>query len=198
MTTCMSGSSDLFFPTGARSPFAMLCMALVAASSTACLYLIKPVFDDLIVKKNKEMLNLLCMAVLVIFGVKGASLCGNAYLMSYVSQRIITKLREDVYNHIQCLPVPYLDKMKTGNLMSRIINDVGAVQNTLSEAVTGVIKEMFSTIGCVGIMFYMDWRLAFWSDFLSCRWHFCRFSKSERCCEKQAPNLSKPWPTSAS
>jgi subfamily B ATP-binding cassette protein MsbA len=144
----------------------MICMALVAAASTACLYLIKPVFDDLIVKKNREMLNLLCAAVLVVFAVKGASLCGNAYLMSYVSQWIITKLREDVYNHIQRLPVPYLDKMKTGNLMSRIINDVGAVQTTLSEAVTGVIKETFSTIGCVGIMFYMDWQLAFGALFI--------------------------------
>ncbi len=150
----------LVAPYWRRIALAMLCMALVAACGTAGLYLIKPAFDELIVKKNKEMLNLLCMAVLVIFAVKGASLCGNAYLMSYVSQRIITKLREDVYNHIQCLPVPYLDKMKTGNLMSRILSDVGAVQSTLSESVTGIIKESFSVIGCVGIMFYMDWRLA--------------------------------------
>jgi ATP-binding cassette, subfamily B, bacterial MsbA len=150
----------LVAPYWRRIALAMLCMALVAACGTACLYLIKPAFDDLIVKKNKEMLDLLCMALLVIFAVKGASLCGNAYLMSYVSQRIITRLREDVYNHIQCLPVPYLDKMKTGNLMSRILNDVGAVQYTLSESVTGIIKETFSVIGCVGIMFYMDWRLA--------------------------------------
>src|SRR5208337_3966681 len=130
----------LVVPYWRKIALAMLCMALVAGCGTACLYLIKPVFDDLIVKKNKQMLDLICAAVLVIFAVKGVSLCGNAYLMSYVSQRIITKLREDVYNHIQCLPVPYLDKMKTGNLMSRILNDVGAVQYTLSESVTGVIK----------------------------------------------------------
>jgi subfamily B ATP-binding cassette protein MsbA len=150
----------LVAPYWRRIALAMLCMALVAACSTAGLYLIKPAFDDLIVKKNKEMLNLLCTAVLVIFAVKGASLCANAYLMSDVSQRIITKLRENVYNHIQCLPIPYLDMMKTGNLMSRILNDVGAVQSTLSGSVTGIIKETFSVIGCVGIMFYMDWRLA--------------------------------------
>jgi len=150
----------LVAPYWRRIALAMLCMALVAGCGTACLYLIKPAFDDLIVKKNKQMLDLLCTAVLVIFAIKGVSLCGNAYLMSYVSQRIITRLREDVYNHIQCLPVPYLDKMQTGNLMSRILNDVGAVQYTLSESVTGVIKESFSVIGCVGIMFYMDWRLA--------------------------------------
>jgi subfamily B ATP-binding cassette protein MsbA len=156
----------LVAPYWRRIALAMLFMALVAGCSTASLYLIKPVFDDLIVKKNREMLSVLCFAVLAIFGVKGASLCGNAYLMSYVSQRIITKLRQDVYDHIQCLPVPYLDKMQTGNLMSRIVNDVGAVQSTLSVSVTGIIKESFSVIGCIGIMLYMDWHLAIIAFFL--------------------------------
>ena len=139
---------------------AMLCMALAAGCATAGLYLIKPVFNELIVNKNKQMLNLLCVAVLVVYAVKGACLCGNAYLMDWVSQRIITYLRGDVYGHIQHLPVPRLDKMETGNLMSRVSSDVGAVQSTLSSSVTGVIKELFSFIGCIGIMFYMDWRLA--------------------------------------
>ncbi len=146
----------LVVPYWRRIALAMVCMALVAGCGTASLYLIKPAFDELIVAKNKGMLNLICGAVLRSFGVKGAALCGNAYLMSYVSQRIITRLREDVYNHIQCLPVPYLDKMKTGNLMARILSDVGALQSTLSGPVTGIIKETFSVIGCVGIMFYMD------------------------------------------
>jgi subfamily B ATP-binding cassette protein MsbA len=141
-------------------------MAIVAGCGTISLYLIKPAFDELIVNKNKEMLNLLCIALLFVFGFKGAALCGNAYLMSFVSQRIITKLREDVYSHIQCLPVPFLDKVKTGNLMARILSDVNAVQSTLSDSVTGIIKESFSVIGCVGIMFYMDWQLAIAAVFI--------------------------------
>jgi len=156
----------LVAPYWRRIALAMICMAVVAACTTAGLYLIKPAFDDLIVKKNRAMLNLLCTAILIIFGVKGVSLCANAYLMSDVSMRIITKLREDVYNHIQCLPIPYLDMMQTGNLMSRIFSDVGAVQSTLSGSVTGIIKETFSVIGCVGIMFYMDWRLAIGAMFI--------------------------------
>jgi subfamily B ATP-binding cassette protein MsbA len=156
----------LVVPYRRRIALGMLCMALAAGCATTSLYLIKPAFDELIVNKNKAMLNLLCTALLFVFGVKGAALCGNAYLMSYVSQRIITKLREDVYNHIQCLPVPYLDKVKTGNLMSRILSDVAAVQSTLSDSVTGIIKESFSVIGCVGIMFYMDWQLAIGAMFI--------------------------------
>ncbi|MDR3569348.1 MAG: ABC transporter ATP-binding protein [Syntrophobacteraceae bacterium] len=139
---------------------AMLFMALAAGCATASLYLIKPVFNGLIVDKNKQMLDLLCIAILIVYAVKGACLCGNAYLMNYVSQKIITVLRGDVYNHIQHLPVPLLDKMETGNLMSRVTGDVGALQSTLSSSVTGLVKESFSFIGCIAIMFYMDWRLA--------------------------------------
>ncbi|MGC8494085.1 MAG: ABC transporter ATP-binding protein [Syntrophobacteraceae bacterium] len=150
----------LVLPYRNKIVLAMLCMAIAAGCATAGLYLIKPVFNELIVSKNKHLLDLLCLAVLLVYAVKGASLCGNAYLMNYVSQKIITALRGDVYTHIQHLPVPTLDRMETGNLMSRITNDVGAVQSTLSSSVTGVIKESFTLIGCIGIMFYMDWRLA--------------------------------------
>ncbi len=156
----------LVLPYRGKIVLAMLCMAIAAGCATAGLYLIRPVFNELIISKNRQMLDLLCIAVLLVYAVKGASLCGNAYLMNYVSQKIITDLRENVYKHIQHLPVPTLDKMETGNLMSRISNDVGAVQNTLSSSVTGMVKESFTFIGCIGIMFYMDWRLATLSMFI--------------------------------
>ena len=150
----------LVLPYRKKILLAMLCMAVAAGCATASLYLIKPVFNELIVNKDKQMLDMLCIAVLIVYAVKGACLCGNAYLMNYVSQKIITVLRGDVYKHIQHLPVPDLDKMETGNLMSRITGDVGALQNTLSSSVTGVVMESFTFVGCIFIMFYMDWRLA--------------------------------------
>lgn len=150
----------LVLPYRKKILLAMLCMAVAAGCATASLYLIKPVFNELIVNKDKQMLDMLCIAVLIVYAVKGACLCGNAYLMNFVSQKIITVLRGDVYKHIQHLPVPDLDKMETGNLMSRITGDVGALQNTLSSSVTGVVMESFTFVGCLFIMFYMDWRLA--------------------------------------
>ena len=150
----------LVLPYRKKIALAMLFMAVAAGCATASIYLIKPVFNELIVHKDKQMLNMLCIAVLIVYAVKGACLCGNAYLMNYVSQKIITVLRGDVYKHIQHLPVPDLDKMETGNLMSRITGDVGALQNTLSSSVTGVVMESFTFVGCIFIMFYMDWRLA--------------------------------------
>lgn len=139
---------------------AMLCMIGVAASTAAGVYLIQPVLDHIFIERKMEMLKLLSVAVFVVFGLKSVCLCGNAYLMSHVSQRIVTAFRETLYNHIQSLPLPYLDQAQTGNLMSRILNDVGAVQSALSDSVTGTIKESFSIIFLLAVVFYRDWQLA--------------------------------------
>lgn len=139
---------------------AMACMLGVAASTAAGAYLFGPVLDDIFINRKMEMLRVLTAAVFFIFLFKALCLCGNAFLTSYVSQQIITRLRELVYNHIQNLPLPYFDKTPTGKLMSRILNDVGMVNGALSDSVSGVIKESFSIVGLMGVVFYRDWQLA--------------------------------------
>ena len=150
----------LVAPYWKRMAVAMLCMLVVAGCTAAGAYLFGPVLDDIFINKKMEMLKILSLAVLFIFSLKAVSLCANAFLMSYVSQRIITSLRERVYNHIQNLPIPYFDKTPTGRIMSRILNDVSMVNGALSDSVSGIIKESFSVIGLLAVVFYRDWQLA--------------------------------------
>jgi ATP-binding cassette, subfamily B, bacterial MsbA len=150
----------LVAPFWKRMALAMCCMLVVAGCTAAGAYLFGPVLDDIFIQKKMEMLKILSLAVLFIFMLKAVCLCANAFLMSYVSQRIITGLRERLYNHIQNLPVPYFDKTPTGRLMSRILNDVGTVNGALSDSVSGMIRESFSIIGLLGLVFYRDWQLA--------------------------------------
>jgi subfamily B ATP-binding cassette protein MsbA len=77
-----------------------------------------------------------------------------------VGQRIIADLREKIYNHLQSLSLSFFTRNPTGVLMSRITNDVGLVQGAVTEAVTGLLKDLFTIIGLVGVVFYRDWRLA--------------------------------------
>lgn len=150
----------LVAPFWKRMALAMICMLLVAGCTAAGAYLFGPVLDDVFINKKMDTLKLLSLAVFFIFMLKATCLCANAFLMSYVSQRIITGLRERVYNHIQNLPVPYFDKTPTGRLMSRILNDVSMVNGALSDSVSGIIKESFSIIGLLSVVFYRDWQLA--------------------------------------
>ena len=139
---------------------AMICMLFVSAATSASAFLVKPVLDDVFFKKDLTMLKLIPLAIVGIFLLKGVFDYGQAYLMSHVGQRIIADLREKIYNHLQSLSLSFFTRNPTGVLMSRITNDVSVVQGAVTDAVTGLLKDLFTIIGLVGVVFYRDWRLA--------------------------------------
>jgi len=140
---------------------AMLCMLFFSAATGASAFLVKPVLDDVFFKKDLVMLKLIPLAIIGIFILKGLFDYGQSYLMSYVGQRIIADLREKIYNHIQSLSLSFFTRNPTGILMSRITNDVNLVQGAVTDAVTGLLKDVFTIVGLVSVIFYRDWKLAF-------------------------------------
>ncbi len=140
---------------------AMLCMLFFSAATAASAFLVKPVLDDVFFKKDLVMLKLIPLAIIGIFILKGLFDYGQSYLMSYVGQRIIADLREKIYNHIQSLSLSFFTRNPTGILMSRITNDVNLVQGAVTDAVTGLLKDVFTIVGLVSVIFYRDWKLAF-------------------------------------
>jgi len=139
---------------------AMVCMVFVSAATAGSAYLVKPVLDEIFFKKDLSMLKWIPLAIIGIFVMKGIFDYGQAFLMSYVGQKIIADLREKVYSHIQSLSLSFFTKNPTGILMSRIMNDVGMVQGAVTDAVTGLLKDVFTIIGLVAVIFYRDWKLA--------------------------------------
>ncbi|MBP1713490.1 MAG: phospholipid-lipopolysaccharide transporter [Deltaproteobacteria bacterium] len=147
-------------PYWARLIGAMVCMVFVSAASAATAFLVKPVLDDVFFKKDLMMLKLIPLAIVGIFILKGVFDYGQGYLISFVGQRIITDLREKIYHHLHSLALPFFTKNPTGVLMSRILNDVNLVQGAVTDAVTGLLKDIFTIIGLVFVVFYQDWQLA--------------------------------------
>ncbi len=143
-----------------RLLLAMVCMILVGAFTGATAYLLKPVVDEIFINKDIRMLKLLPFAIILLYMLKGGCYFGQAYLMNYVGHSIIKRLRDNLYGHIQMLPLSFLDKHETGVLMARIMNDVNIVKGMVSNAITGVLKEICSIIGLVFVIFYRDWKLA--------------------------------------
>jgi len=139
---------------------AMFCMLFVSGTTSASAFLVKPVLDDIFFKKDLTMLKLLPIAIVALFILKGVFNYGQAYLMSCVGQRIIADLRERIYNHLQSLSLSFFTRNPTGTLMSRITNDVSMVQGAVTDAVTGLLKDFFTIIGLVIVVFYRDWQLA--------------------------------------
>ena len=139
---------------------AMVCMAVVGAATSLSAYLMKPVFDDVFLKRDGRALIWISLAVLLIFFLKGIASYGHTVLMSIIGQRIVTDLRNTLYSHIQAQPLSFFTKSPTGVLISRITNDVNLLQGAVSEAVTSLLKDTFTIIGLVFVVFYQDWKLA--------------------------------------
>jgi subfamily B ATP-binding cassette protein MsbA len=154
---------DLIKDNRMRLFLAMMCMLVMAAATSATAFLVKPVLDDIFFNKNIQMLTLIPVAVIVIYLLRGFGMYGQEYLMSYVGQGIIRRLRNMLYDHIQDLPLSFFHAEKTGVLMSRITNDVNIIKSMVSTAVTSVLRDCFTIIGLTGVIFYRDWKLALYA-----------------------------------
>jgi len=151
---------ELVKPHWHRLAIAMVCMVGVALSTAALPYLVQPVLDDIFIQKKAEMLKFLSMAVFLVFSVKALTEWGQTYLMSYVGQSVVAQLRQQLYDHLQELPLSFFDRMPTGLLMSRVTNDVNLIQGAVSNAITGLLKDPLTLFGLVAVMFTRDWQLS--------------------------------------
>ncbi|MBI2368825.1 MAG: ABC transporter permease, partial [Deltaproteobacteria bacterium] len=143
-----------------RLALAMSCMALIAAVTAATALLVKPVLDDVFFRRNWQMLVLLPLVVLALFLLKGLFLYGEEYFMGYVGQRVIADMRDRLYQHLQRLPVAFFTRTPTGVIISRITNDVNLIQAAVTNALTSVLKDLFTVVGLTGVLLYRDWQLA--------------------------------------
>jgi len=147
-------------PHAFKFSLAMLCMLVVGATTSALAFLVKPALDEIFLKKNSEMLKWIPLAVIAIYLTKGACNYAQTVLMNFIGQRIIADLRAELYRKIQTQSLAFFTKNPTGILMSRITNDVGYIQGAVSEAVTALLKDSFTLVGLVFVIFYRDWGLA--------------------------------------
>jgi subfamily B ATP-binding cassette protein MsbA len=151
---------ELVKPYWLRLAIAMVCMVGVALCTAALPYLVQPVLDDIFIQKKAEMLKFLSVAVFLVFSLKALTEWGQTYLMSYVGQRVVAQLRQQLYDHLQGLPLSFFDRMPTGLLMSRVTNDVNLIQGAVSNAITGLLKDPLTLIGLLAVMFTRDWQLS--------------------------------------
>ena len=151
---------DLVKPYRVKLAFAMICMLFVSLLTAAQAFLVQPALDDVFLKKDLKILFLLPIAIILLFFIKGIFDYGQAYLMNFVGLRIVADMREKLYNHLQNLSLSFFTKTPTGILISRITNDVNLIQGAVSNAITGLLKDAFTIVGLIGVIFYRNWKLA--------------------------------------
>jgi subfamily B ATP-binding cassette protein MsbA len=79
------------------------------------------------------------------------------YLTTSVGQHVMHDLRHLLYHHVQRLSLSYYERQKTGDLIVRVTSDIDAVQDFVSSALLGVVVDVLTLAGMLGVMFYLDW-----------------------------------------
>lgn len=143
-----------------RLALAMVCMLVEAAGTSTAAYLVKPVLDEIFINRNAQMLKFIPPAVIGLYLLRGLAMYYGDYFMSFVGQDVIRRLRNRLYDRIQDLPLSFFGKETTGVLMSRIINDVNFVKDMLSTTITGSLRDCFTIVGLIFVIFYQIWQLA--------------------------------------
>lgn len=103
--------------------------------------------------------KVLCI-MLVVYGI--FSICNliQSLVSAHLSQRIVKRMREDLFERIVHLPVKYLDTHPHGDVMSRMTNDVENISNTVSQSLSSLVSGVLTIVGTVAMMIYLCWQLA--------------------------------------
>jgi ATP-binding cassette, subfamily B, bacterial MsbA len=132
----------------------MLVYAVGAAGLAA---LIKPIVDRTL--PNKDQLGLMASGIVGLYVIKGVGSYVSSYLMADVGQRVVMDLRNALYEHILGQSAGFFAQRTTGQLISRINNDVGQVQQAVSETIGDLARESLAVLGYLALLFYLDPRL---------------------------------------
>ncbi len=141
-----------------RITWAILATLVYAAASAALAALIKPILDRALPRQVH--VALIAWEIIGFFLLKGIGAYFSDYLMADVGQRVVRDLRNNLHEHMVRQSAAFFARRTTGQLLSRLTNDVAQVQHVVAETVGDLLQEGLSVVFYAGLLFYYDARLA--------------------------------------
>jgi ATP-binding cassette subfamily B protein len=126
-------------------------------------FLLRAVLDTAIPHRDTTLLAELVAGMIAIAVVTGVIGVGQTWLSNTVGQRVMHELRSAVYRHLQRLSLAFFTRTRTGEVQSRIANDIGGVENVVTNTATSIVSNLTTVLATVVAMFLLDWRLAVFS-----------------------------------
>ena len=147
-------------PYRGRFVVALLAMLVYAGAQAAVGYLVAPIISKVLPGADGTSFRFWALAIIVAYLAKGLGSYFSTYLMTDIGQRVVRDVRSQLFRHILNQSAAFFSRRSVGQLMSRITNDVGQIQQVVSETVGDVLREGLSLIGFAALMFWYDWKLA--------------------------------------
>jgi ATP-binding cassette, subfamily B, bacterial len=153
----------LFHPYRGRLFVVLGLIAFSAVISLASPFLLRQILDHAIPERDKAELTLLVGGMIAVSIATGALGVAQTWLSNVVGQRVMHDLRSAVYRHLQRLSLAFFTRTRTGEVQSRIANDIGGVQNVVTSTATSIVSNATTVIAVIAAMIALDWRLAAFS-----------------------------------
>jgi ATP-binding cassette subfamily B protein len=150
----------LFHPYRARLGLVLGLIVISALLSMGSPFLLREVLDKAIPDHNQGLLSLLVGGMIAISIATGALGVAQTYLSNIVGQRVMHDLRTSVYRHLQRMSLAFFTRTRTGEVQSRIANDIGGVQNVVTSTATSIASNVTTVVSVIVAMVVLDPRLA--------------------------------------
>jgi ATP-binding cassette subfamily B protein len=122
-------------------------------------YALKLLIDEALPNRDWFQLNLLVGLMIVTPLVSGLIGVGQAYLNNVIGQRVMQDLRNALYSHLHRLPLRFFTETRTGEIQSRLANDVGGIQGVVTDTASSVVSNLIIAVTTIIAMLLLDWRL---------------------------------------
>ena len=156
----LSRLARLAYPYRRRAAFSIVAMVAVTLSGLAVPYLLKVAIDSGIIAKDLDVLTWVIVAFVAVSLVNLGASYLQTYLTSWVGSHIIFDLRRQLFAHLQKLSLDFFSRQKTGWIVSRLTNDIDALDQLVTDGVTSLVTNSLMFIGSIVFLFILDWRLA--------------------------------------
>ena len=141
-------------------PLLVLLVALGSATGTATIWMYKVLVDEVLVPHNFGLLGWVALAYLGLVVLDGVVSFCDEYLSAWVGERFLVSLRTEFFRHLQGLSLGFFDRRRLGDLISRLSDDVDAIEEMVLSGVVSALSYSFQLLFFVGALFYLRWELA--------------------------------------
>ena len=136
---------------------------LILVSTVATAHIMKPMMDEMFIKKDESMLTLIPLGLVGIYVTKAVGKYIQTVFMEYIGQSIVTRFRELLLDKIIHLDMAFLYQNRSGELISRITNDINRIQTFISTRLPDMFRDLLTVIALVGYIIYLNPLLAFYT-----------------------------------
>ncbi|MFD8015207.1 ABC transporter ATP-binding protein [Streptomyces sp. NPDC058955] len=153
----------LFRPYRARLALVGLLVGAASLVSVASPFLLKEILDTAIPEGRTGLLSLLALGMIATAVLTGVFGVLQTLISTTVGQRVMHDLRTAVYGRLQRMPLAFFTRTRTGEVQSRIANDIGGMQATVTSTATSLVSNLTAVVATVVAMLALDWRLTVFS-----------------------------------